>query len=61
MKNLKKEGKSKGLASSKKQTGQNPKRTPTHARNPEKGKNEEMWRKREEHKKCMNINSPRQS
>jgi len=25
-----------------------------------RGENEEMWRKREKHKKCENINSPRQ-
>jgi len=54
MKNPKKEGKGKGLSSSKKQMGRNPKRTPTHARNLEKreeresrgkGKNTEMQKK----------------
>jgi len=59
--NLKNEGKGKGLASSKKQMGRNPKRTPTHARYPEKG--EERRESRGKGKNTRNarkINRPRQ-
>jgi len=44
--NLKNEGKGKGLASSKKQMGRNPKRTPTPRDIQKRGKNEEKAEER---------------
>jgi len=40
--------------------GRNPKKTPSHARNPEKRESEEMWRKGEEYRNTRKINTPRQ-